>query len=97
MLDHEGIAVDIYLGHLVEELRTGAVVPLMRGWERRRWHMAVATRLEDEMREPRLRALADWLAIRARDQTEALEAAGRRETALAYWRVLQSGSGVHVR
>lgn len=97
MLDHEGVAVDIYLGHLVEELRTGAVVPLMRGWERRRWHMAVATRLEDEICEPRLRALADWLAIRARDQAEALDAAGRRETALAYWRTLQSGSGVHVR
>lgn len=60
LLNHRGITVDLFLGHVVEEIRAGRVVPVLRGWERAPWHMCVVTRTEDEERSPRLRAFAEW-------------------------------------
>ena len=62
LLNHRGIAVDLFLGHAVDEINEGKVVPVLRGWERAPWHMCVVTRTEDAERSPRLRAFAEWFA-----------------------------------
>ncbi len=62
LLNHRGIAVDLFLGHVVDEINEGKVVPVLRGWERAPWHMCVVTRTEDAERSPRLRAFAEWFA-----------------------------------
>lgn len=86
LLNHRGITVDLFLGHVVEEIRAGRVVPILRGWERAPWQMCVVTRTEDEERSPRLRAFAEWftgyagnaLRIRTRDGWRSLNRSSRQ-------------------
>lgn len=63
LLNHQGITVDLYAGHVLEELQNGTVVPILEGWEREVWTMCLITRLEDERNSPRLRAFAEWFMI----------------------------------
>ena len=60
LLNHRGIAVDLFLGHALQEIREGRIVPILREWEREPWHMVTITRAEDELRSPRLRAFVEW-------------------------------------
>ena len=41
VLNHQGITPDLYLGHVVEELRQGKIVPILPGWERQNWNMHI--------------------------------------------------------
>ncbi len=61
LLGNQGIAVDLYTGHVISELRSGAIVPILPGWRRAPWNMFVATRLEDELKSPALRHFIRWL------------------------------------
>lgn len=63
LLNHQGITVDLYAGHVLEGLQNGTVVPILEGWEREVWTMCLITRLEDERNSPRLRAFAEWFMI----------------------------------
>lgn len=63
LLNHQGITVDLYAGHVLEELQNRTVVPILEGWEREVWTMCLITRLEDERNSPRLRAFAEWFMI----------------------------------
>ncbi len=60
LLEHQGITVDLYCGHVIEELQNGTVVPILEGWEREPWTMCLITRIEDERNFPRLQAFASW-------------------------------------
>ncbi len=63
LLSHQGITVDLYAGHVIEELQNGTVVPILEGWEREPWTMCLITRLEDEHTSPRLHAFAEWFLM----------------------------------
>lgn len=78
LLNHMGIATDLFLGHVVNEIQTGRIVPVLRGWERKPWHMCIATRMEDELKTPRLRAFAEWFAVYAGNALRVATRAGWR-------------------
>lgn len=63
LLSHQGITVDLYSGHVLDELNSGRVVPILEGWEREPWTMCLITRLEDESHSPSLRAFAEWFTF----------------------------------
>ncbi len=87
VLEHQGIALDLFLGHVVEDIQARRIVPVLPGWERTPWHMALVTRTEDEQRSPRLRAFAEWFAnyagnalrVVARSGWRALNRSGQRK------------------
>lgn len=62
VLDHQGITVDLYVGHVLDEIRSGQLVPILPGWARSLWRMCVVTRRDAEMRSPELTRCAQWLA-----------------------------------
>lgn len=63
LLAHQGIAVNLYAGHVLEEPEAGTVVPILEGWEREPWTMCLVTRLEDERNRPGLHEFAGWFTI----------------------------------
>lgn len=60
VLEHQGIAVDLFPGHVLDEITSGRLVPVLDGWHRCAWNMCVLTRVEDENRSPALKAFAEW-------------------------------------
>lgn len=82
-LEHQGIAVDISPVHLIDELASGRLVPILEGWHREPWRMCVVTRLEDEKRSPALRAFSAWLAEATAEKM--------REASERFWRALAQG------
>lgn len=78
VLEHQGIALDLFLGHVVEDIQAGRIVPILHGWERAPWHMALVTRTEDEQRSPRLRAFAEWFATYAGNALRVVTRSGWR-------------------
>ena len=44
LVEHLGITADLFPGHALEELRSGALVPVLPGWHRRPWQMSIVTR-----------------------------------------------------
>lgn len=79
-LEHQGVAVDISPVHLIDELRSGRLVPVLEDWHRAPWRMCVVTRLEDEKRSTALRTFAGWLAEAASEQM--------REATENFWRAM---------
>lgn len=63
LLNHQGLTVDLYSGHVLEELQNGTIVPILEGWERESWTMCLITRVEDERNSPRLQSFAEWFLI----------------------------------
>ena len=59
-----GIAVDIPLGMVLEELRRKELVPVLGGWHRDFWHYSVVTRAADAGDTP-VGRFAAWYAARA--------------------------------
>lgn len=78
VLNHQGIAVDLFLGHALEDIEAGRIVAVLRGWERAPWHMVTITRTEDELRSPRLRAFAEWFNAYAGNALRVTTRAGWR-------------------
>lgn len=50
LLEHRGITIDLYAGHMLPEIKSGRVVPIMPGWRREPWQMSIITRWEAEKR-----------------------------------------------
>lgn len=65
-----GIAVDIPLGMVLDELRSGELVPVLNGWHRDYWHYSVITRLADGP-STRIGRFAAWYAERATAEIDA--------------------------
>ncbi len=62
LLENKGITVDLCPQFVVEELNSGAVVPILKGWERAPWELCVVTRKDKESSTPELRQFATWWA-----------------------------------
>ena len=76
VLSSLGITVDLNAGHVLPEIRSGRLVPIMPGWRRDPWQMSVVTRWEDEARSKALSDFAAYVALEA----EATWAPIREET-----------------
>lgn len=77
-----GITTDLYCGHVIKELESGALVPILKGWERQAWTMCIITRADKDMRDVEVRCFAQWLAqTAARDLVEKSSVAHRTVTA----------------
>ena len=81
LLEHRGLTVDLSLGHVIDELNRGLIVPVLPGWERSPWHMCLVTRRDREDREPELRRFADFIAKKTGDDWRANTEAGREAIA----------------
>ncbi len=86
VMDGQGIALDLYLGHVVDEINSGEIVPILPGWRRKSWHMHVVTRTEDELRSPRLRHFVEWIADYAGRVEQAFASEGEEAARCAYER-----------
>ncbi|WP_289169047.1 LysR family transcriptional regulator [uncultured Parasutterella sp.] len=60
LLNHQGITVDLYFGHVLEEIKRGDIVPILPGWEREPWVMAMVTRQDQELQNAELKNFALW-------------------------------------
>ena len=71
ILAHQGITVDLFIGHVAEELKRGEICPILPGWERRPWQLCLVTRTERELESPEVRRFAEWWAdVEGREATE---------------------------
>lgn len=64
VMNHWGIAVDLYGGHVLKELESGELVPVLPGWSRPNWNMCIVTRQDVDMTSKEIRSFADWWASR---------------------------------
>ncbi len=64
-----GIALDVPLGMVLDELRSGEVVPVLDGWHREHWNYCIATRAEDDI-DTAVGRFAAWYARRATDEID---------------------------
>lgn len=62
VLNHQGITPDLYLGHVVEELRQGKIVPILLGWERQNWNMHILARRDRYLSDPVIRDFVNWFS-----------------------------------
>lgn len=62
LLNHQGISPDLYFGHVLPELQNGSLIPILPGWERTPWDMAIVTRQDKEFECATLRSFAMWWA-----------------------------------
>lgn len=83
LLDDRGIAVDLSLAHVVDELESGRIVPVMPGWERAPWRMCVVTLREREEACPPLRVFAQDIALKTGEDWTAYTERGRAAVARA--------------
>ena len=83
LLEDRGIAVDLSLAHVVEELESGRIVSVMPGWERAPWRMCVVTLREREEACPPLRLFAEAVALRTSEDWIAYTERGRAAIARA--------------
>ena len=62
MLNHQGITPDLYLGHVVQELKEGKIVPILPGWERQDWNMHILARRDRYLSDPAIRDFVNWFS-----------------------------------
>jgi DNA-binding transcriptional LysR family regulator len=59
-----GITIDLAASHVIEELESGQLVPVLSEWHRKDWRLCVVTRSDREEASPELRNFAAWWASR---------------------------------
>ena len=64
-----GIAIDVPLGMVLDELKSGDLVPVLGGWHREYWSYCIATRSEDGA-DTAAGRFAAWYARRATDEID---------------------------
>lgn len=62
VLNHQGITPDLYLGHIIKELREGRIVPVMKGWERQNWNMHILARKDQYIEDSEIRNFMNWFS-----------------------------------
>ena len=62
VMNHWGITVDLYGGHILEELKSGALVPVFEEWVRPPWNMCVVTRHDVDVSNKEVSNFATWWA-----------------------------------
>ena len=64
VMNHWGITVDLYGGHVLQEIESGELVPFLEGWSRPRWNMCIVTRQDVEISCKEVRCFAEWWSAR---------------------------------
>ncbi len=72
-----GIALDVPLGMVLDELRNKTLVPVLNGWHRDYWDYSIATRIEDGPQTP-VGRFAAWYARRATQEIDSRREEGFR-------------------
>lgn len=62
LLNHQGISPDLYFAHVIRELKSGELVPILKDWERKPWEMSLITRQDRDLESPDLRNFVVWWA-----------------------------------
>lgn len=60
VLNGWGISVDLYGGHVLDELEAGRLVPVLDGWARPAWNMCIVTRQDSDALNPEISSFASW-------------------------------------
>lgn len=60
LLEHQGMSVDLFVGHVIDELQAGQIIPILTDWQRIPWNMCIVTRLDKELANSELRNFAKW-------------------------------------
>ncbi len=81
LLENRGITVDLFIGHVIPELRAGAVVPILKGWEREPWRMCVVTHYNTERRFKAIRDFAVYIMAKTNADFEVDNTDARRTVA----------------
>ena len=90
LLEHRGITVDLYAGHMLAEIKSGQVVPIMPGWKREPWEMSVVTSIDGERRSKALADFALFVAAEAGREWQAVRREADATVAEAFRRHLAS-------
>lgn len=88
VLGHQGVSPDLYFGHVLEELESGKLIPILPGWGRAPWQMTIITRQDKDINNSDLRDFTRWLVNsdrilhteRARKAGKVLKKAFKRTT-----------------
>lgn len=72
-----GIALDVPLGMILDELRQKTLVPVLNGWHRDFWDYSIATRKEDDQ-QTAVGRFAAWYAKRATQEIDSRREEGFR-------------------
>lgn len=72
-----GIALDVPLGMILDELRQKTLVPVLNGWHRDYWDYCIATRQEDDQ-QTAVGRFAAWYAKRATQEIDSRREEGFR-------------------
>lgn len=91
VLSSLGITVDLYAGHVLPEIKSGALVPIMPGWRREPWQMSVVTRWEAEERHQALADFAAYVAEKAQTTWGPIREETERTVEEAFRRRLRQG------
>ena len=86
VLGGRGITTDLYCGHVIKEIESGALVPILKGWERQVWTMCVITRADKDMSDVEIRCFAQWLAQTAAREMPQRASEARRMVNAAFER-----------
>lgn len=62
LLNHQGITPDLYFAHVIHELKSGELIPILKDWERKPWEMSLITRQDRDLESPDLRNFVVWWA-----------------------------------
>ncbi|MDL2059775.1 LysR family transcriptional regulator [Mesosutterella sp. AGMB02718] len=57
-----GITLDLAASHVIEELKAGQLVPVLKQWHRQNWELCVVTRADREKASQELKNFATWWA-----------------------------------
>ncbi len=60
VMNHWGITLDLYGGHVLKEIEEGRLVPFLEGWVRPSWNMCIVTRQDVELANKEVSCFADW-------------------------------------
>lgn len=60
VLNHFGVTLDLYGGHVLEEIESGKLVPFLDGWVRPSWNMCIITRQDVELSNKEISQFASW-------------------------------------
>ncbi len=60
VMNHWGITLDLYGGHVIAELEAGRLVPFLQGWVRPSWNMCIVTRQDVELTNKEVSSFANW-------------------------------------
>ena len=80
LLQNYGITVDLFIGHVTQEIEAGRIIPILPGWQRMPWNLCLVSHAEREVESSEVRLFAEWWA--ATEANEAMTRASKAQQAV---------------